>query len=60
LTILSALEDFGTGKASAARDAIPIGEELTSAGGDIPDVDDPRVDQVQLQLQALRDEPLDE
>jgi hypothetical protein len=59
LGLLTGLEEFGAAKSDAANQLIPIGAELAEAGNDIPEIDDPKITEIQTQLQALRDEPLE-
>jgi hypothetical protein len=59
LTILTALEEYATGKSEAVEGLISIGEELAGVGAEVPFFVDPGKDQLQSQLQALREEPLE-
>jgi DNA repair ATPase RecN len=59
LGLLTGLEEFGAAKLDAANQLVPIGSELAETGNGVPDIDDPRIGEIETQLQALRDEPLE-
>jgi hypothetical protein len=59
LVVLSALEDFANGKAESISGLVSIGEELAGVGAQVPFFTDTGKEQLQVQLQTLRDEPLE-
>jgi hypothetical protein len=60
LAVLGALGEFTAAREGAARALVPMGEEIEQVGAEIPFFPDPGLEQLNLQLKALQEEPVND
>ena len=58
-TILTNLSQYLTSKIENSASLVSIGERIEELSGQIPPLDDPSIDSLQTELQALASEPLE-